>query len=88
MKSILFKSVFILLLAIGFSQTADAHGFRHYYRHYCGPRYIAPRAYYYAPAPRVYYTPAPQAYYAPRYIPGHWRINRWGERIWVRPYSR
>lgn len=81
MKSILFKSVFVLLLSFAFIQNSSAYG--HYeYRggRYCGPRYYG---HYYGPR----YAPAPY-YYHPVYVPGYWTINPYGVRIWVGPCYR
>lgn len=71
----------MLALAFGFAQTSSAQPYReHYYHHRdCAVRYV--------PAPRAYYY-APQVYYAPVVVPRHFIINRWGERVWVRPLCR
>lgn len=79
MKTILFKTVFILLLSFTLIQNSDAHG-RFYYRG-CGPRFYAAPVYC---GPR--YVPAP--YYGRVVVPGHFIIDRWGRRVWVRPFYR
>jgi hypothetical protein len=84
MKSLLFKSIVMLMLTIGIVQTSSAYG---YYCHR-GYGYGCREVYY---APRVYcgprYVPAP-VYYAPAVIPGHWGVNRWGVRVWIGPRYR
>ena len=81
MKTIFFKVAFIFLLSFTLIQTSNAYG-RYYY-------HCAPRGYYYAP--RAYYGPryiAPAPYYGRVLVPGHYFINRWGHREFVRPYYR
>jgi len=69
MKSILFKSVFILLLSFAFFQSSEAHGWG--YHHYYGRHYYA--------GPRYY---GPHVYYGPRWVPGHWSYGPYG-RAWI-----
>lgn len=81
------------MLTFGLTQISQAHGYygyhphgyyhHEYYRPYCGRPVYAPRVLLPVPVP-------PVAYYAPRlaYVPGHWVINRWGERVWIRTYCR
>jgi hypothetical protein len=79
MKSIIVKSIFLLLLSFGIYSTSSARGYNYYHG-----RYYAPRGYY---GPRVYCGPhyyGPGAYYAPVFIPGRWVVNRFGARVWVR----
>jgi len=80
MKTILFKSFFIFLLSFIFVQSSSAFG---RYREHCERRaYYAPRYY----GPRYVQVVAPC--YARMIEPGHFIINRWGERIWVRTCYR
>jgi hypothetical protein len=84
MKSLLFKSIFVLLLSVGLVQTSSAHCHARYYRRHCAPYY----GYAYSYGPAVIVRPAPGYYYGPACAPGHWEITPWGRRIWVEPRCR
>ncbi|HWB61883.1 MAG TPA: hypothetical protein VG603_00125 [Chitinophagales bacterium] len=79
MKSILFKTLVVMLIGIASIETASAGPV---YRRACAPRvYYAPRV---VPAPR--YVPAPVYYHRAVWVPGHYIIGRRGARIWVRAH--
>lgn len=73
MKSLIVKSIFILLVSFGLYQTAGAAGcYYHLHPYFAAPRvYVGPR---FVPAPVVC---------APVIVPGHFMVNRFGVRVWV-----
>ena len=79
MKTTFLKIAFIVLLSFTLAQNSDAAG-RFFYRA-CAPRFYVAPAYC---GPR--YVPAP--YYGRVCVPGHFIIDRWGRRVWVRPFYR
>ena len=86
MKTILLKTVFILLLSFTLVQNSNAAGRYHYRycapRYYEGPRFVRPG--YYGPR----YVEVAVPYYVRHEVYGHYIIDRCGRRVFVREYYR
>ena len=72
MKSLIVKSIVMLLVSFGLYQTSSAAGCYSHLHSYVAPRvYVGPR---YERAPIIC---------AHAFVPGHFIINRFGARVWV-----